>query len=196
MARKINNPTTIDEKIESIRKNIIANHPQDLGIEEQLDELLRLQKAKCEMNKEIDINISDVIKEYPIGEAVVVKRIKQGWLFECRNGFMTFVPHNVMSVADLFSNMEQLLNNSPEDELTVQYSDALAYTFQTPIFSSCSPESFWDNARNILANFNKFVKENYEDVKEVPQPTEQDYKDTAEQENIANAMENLEQPVS
>lgn len=192
MARKTNKPTTIDEKIDSIRKSIVTNHPQDLGIEEQLDELLRLQKAKCEMNKEIDINVSDVIKEYPIGEAVIVKRVKQGWLFECRNGFMTFAPHNVASVCGMFQNMEYLITESPEDELTIQYKDALAIIFQAPIFSSVQPEALWDNARNILHNFNQFVQKEYQDAKETPQPTEQDYKDTAEQENIAQALENLE----
>lgn len=181
----------IKNKIEEIKKEIIHNHPADSGIEEKLEELLRLHKSECEMNKEIDINISDVIKEYPIGEAVVVKRIKQGWLFECRNGFVTFVPHNVVSVANLFSNMEHLLNNSPDDELTVQYRDAIPIIFQAPIFSSISPEAFWDNARNILHNFNEFVKNEYEDAIEAPQQTEQDYKENAEQENIAQALENL-----
>lgn len=179
------------KKIEEIKKEIINNYPSDMGIEEKLEELLRLQKAECEMNKEIDINISDVIKEYPIGEAVVVKRIRQGWLFECRNGFITFVPHNVLSVVNLFSNMEHLIANTTEDELTVQYKDAIAITFQAPIFSSVSPEAFWDNSRNVLANFNKFVKENYEDVTEAPEVTEEQLKEDAEAENIAQALENL-----
>lgn len=180
------------DRIEEIKKEIINNYPSDMEIEASLDELLRLQKAECEMNKEIDINISDVIKEYPIGEAVIVKRIKQGWLFECRNGFMTFVPHNVASVVTLFTNMEYLIENNPEDELTVQYRDAIPIIFQAPIFSSISPEAFWDNARNILHNFNQFVKNEYEDAKEAPEPAEQDYKDTAELENISQALENLE----
>lgn len=192
MVKRTQKPPTIEDKIKGIKDIIVKNHPSDSDIEGQLAELLRLQKAKCEMNKEIDINISDVIKEYPIGEAVVVKRIKQGWLFECRNGFMTFVPHNVVSVANLFSNMEILIENSPNDELTVQYRDAIPIIFQAPIFSSISPEAFWDNARNILHNFNQFVKNNYEDAKESPQPTEEDYKENAEQENITQALENLE----
>lgn len=180
------------DRIQEIKKEIIQNHPADSGIDEKLEELLRLQKAVCEMNKEIDINISDVIKEYPIGEAVVIKRIKQGWLFECRNGFMTFVPHNVASVSMLFQNMEQLIIERPEDELTIQYKDALAIIFQSPIFSSVQPEALWDNARNVLSNFNKFVKENYSDVTEAPESTEEHLKEDAEQENIANAFENLE----
>lgn len=181
-----------NDRIEELKKEIVKNYPEGMGIEEKLEELLRLQKQDCEMNKEIDINISDVIKEYPIGEAVIVKRINQGWLFECRNGFMSFVPHNALSVVQLFINMENLIENSPEEELTLQYKDALAFIFQCPIFSSVSPESLWDNARNIVHNFNRFVKENFENVKDAPQPTEEDYKLNAEAENMAQAMENLE----
>lgn len=192
MAKKEEHPQTIEDKINEIKQAIVLNHPDGLNIVEQLDELLRLHKAKCEMNKEIDINVSDVIKEYPIGEAVVVKRIKQGWLFECRNGFMTLVPHNVLSVTNLFSNMEQLIENSPEDELTVQYRDALPIIFQAPIFSSISPEAFWDNARNILHNFNQFVQNKYGEVTDAPEPTESELKETAEFENQMNTLDSIE----
>lgn len=191
MQKKTNKAPTIEDKINEIKKVIILNHPDGFNTEEQLNELLRLQQAKCEMNKEIDIKVSDVIKEYPIGEAVVVKRIKQGWLFECRNGFMTFVPHNVASVAQMFATMAEMHDTKPNDDLTNEFSSALAYIGQGLIFSSLSPETLWDNATHILKNFNTFVNDNYSEAKE-HETTEQEYKDTSEQENINQALEYLE----
>lgn len=191
MAKKTNKPSTIGNKIESIRKNIIANHPQDLGIVEHLDELLRLQKAECEMNKEIDINISDVIKEYPIGEAVVVKRIKQGWLFECRNGFMTFVPHNVMSVSGMLADVATLIENGKDKDAEGEFIAAVSYIFQAPIFSSLSIPILFENATTILKGFNSYIEEHYQNAQ--PQDeTEEMLKENAEQENITQALENLE----
>lgn len=180
------------DRIEEIKEEIIKNHPSDMDIEEKLDELLCLQKAKDEMNKEIDINISDVIKEYPIGEAVIVKRIKQGWLFECRNGFMTFVPHNVLSVSGMLADVATLIENGKDKDAEGEFVAAVSYVFQAPIFSSLSIPILFENATQILKGFNEYCKESYSDVTEAPEATEQDYKDTAEAEKISQTLENLE----
>ena len=190
MAKKKNNPRV--ERMNEIKHSIVLNHPDGLQVTEDIEELLRLHKAECEMNKEIDINISDVIKEYPIGEAVIVKRIKQGWLFECRNGFMTFVPHNVASVAGMLADVATLIENGKDKDAEGEFIAAVSYIFQAPIFSSLSIPVLFENATQILKGFNSYCEEHYSDVKEAPQPSEQDYKDTAELENISQALENLE----
>lgn len=192
MQKKTNKAPTIEDKINEIKKVIILNHPDGFNTEEQLNELLRLQQAKCEMNKEIDIKVSDVIKEYPIGEAVVVKRIKQGWLFECRNGFMTFVPHNVSSVSGMLADVATLIENGKDkggDE--GEFIAAVSYVFQAPIFSSLSIPILFDNATQILKGFNSYCEEHYSEEKE-HETTEQEYKDTSEQDNINQALEYLE----
>ena len=190
MDKKTNKVPTIEDKINEIKRVIILNHPDGFDTGDQLDELLRLQKAKCEMNKEIDINISDVIKEYPIGEAVVVKRIKQGWLFECRNGFMTFVPHNVTSVCGMLADVATLIENGKDKDAEGEFIAAVSYVFQAPIFSSLSIPVLFENATQILKGFNEYCKEHYQNS--VPQEeTEEMLKENAEQENIAQALENF-----
>lgn len=192
MAKKKNKAPTIEDKINEIKRVIILNHPDGFDTEDKIDELLRLQKAKCEMNKEIDINVSDVIKEYPIGEAVVVKRIKQGWLFECRNGFMTFVPHNVASVSGMLADVATLIENGKDKDVEGEFIAAVSYVFQAPIFSSLSIPILFENATQILKGFNSYCKENYSDVTEAPEVTEEQLKEDAEQENITQAFENME----
>ena len=150
---------TNKNKVEELKKEIIKNYPEDMGIEEKLDELLRLYKAECEMNKEIDINISDVIKEFPIGEAVVVKRVIQGWLFECRNGFMTFVPHNINSVCGMLADVATLIENGKDKDAEGEFIAAVSYVFQAPIISSLSIPVLFDNATQILKGFNEYCQE-------------------------------------
>lgn len=176
------------DRIAEIKKEIIKNYPEGMGIEDTLEELLRLQKAECEMNKEIDINISDVIKEYPIGEAVVVKRVKQGWLFECRNGFMTFVPHNVNSVCGMLADVATLIDNGKDKDEEGEFIAAVSYVFQAPIFSSLSVPVLFENATQILKGFNEYCKENYSEAKPYEE-TEQDHIENAEMKNISESAE-------
>lgn len=186
-------PSTNESKIAELAGRIVANAKDPRWAKSQIDELLRLQKQSCEMNKLIDVPLKDVTDKLDFGANVLYK-VRDGYVWECKGGMTTHVSLRMSRVCAMLSTLFELRNkeNKTDDEqaLCDSFSTAVVYIFQCPIFSSLNEKALFENATAILRSFHEYCDENYTNA-EAAEESEQDIKDNIESERLAQAVEHL-----
>lgn len=186
-------PSTNESKIAELAGRIVANAKSPRWAKSQIDELLRLQKQSCEMNKLIDVPLKDVTDKLDFGANVLYK-VRDGYVWECKGGMTTHVSLRMSRVCAMLSTLFELRNkedkNDDEQSLYDSFSTAVAYIFQCPIFSSLNEKALFENATDILRSFHEYCDENYTNG-QIVEETEQDIKDNIEAERLAQAVEHL-----
>ena len=185
--------TKKDEQINKLVKQIVSNSKDAKWAREMISEFAHLQKQKDDMNKEIDIPLSDVTDIIDFG-ACALKRYKGGFIFEAKGGMQTVVSWRMKSVCDmcqgLFDFRDQKDKSKEEIEIADNFRTAIEFIFQAPIMSSLDERALFQNATAILNSYNEYCTENYTDA-EAPERTEQDYLDDAQEELLEKGVEAL-----
>lgn len=181
------------ERLEELKNQIVSNSKDAKFAKKLLAEALRLQKSEVEMNRIIDVPLSEVKRELDLGANKLYQTIR-GYLWECKGGSYTFVEHRMARVCAVFNTLfyldEQKDKSQESKDLFDNFSSAVQYVMQAYIFASLDEKSLFTIATSILKAFNDFGEENYVNA-EVQEETEQDIKENIEQENISNAIENM-----
>lgn len=181
---------TTAERINELKANIESNSKDARYARRMVNELLRLKKSECEMNKEIDVNTSDVKDVLDIGP-YALKRTNKGILFIAKGGITTLVEPRMASVHSMLVELLEMSHNEDKDSaLYNHFLDAVAYVFQAPIFASMSSESLFDIATSILRSFNDYADKHYSNAETVEE-TEQDNIDNANADLAAEVMEQI-----
>ena len=184
---------SLNEQIAEL-KTRISNCKDVRQSEKLINQLLGLHKSTFEMNRLLDVPLSEIKESIEIGEANILHRTIRGYAWECRGGMITFVEHRMSRVCVMCNTLFELnkvKDNSPEDmERYNVFSNAVAYIFQSPIFGSMDEISLFEIATAILSSFNSFYDKNYTNAEAVSE-TEQDLLDNAEAEAIAKGFEAL-----
>ena len=189
---------TTTEQIAELKKRIV-NCKDVRQSETLLNQLLGLHKSSFEMNRLLDIPLSDIREEIDFGANKLYRSIK-GYIWECKGGMTIFVEHRMTRVCTMLNTLFELnaKKNKTEEEqkLYDSFQNAVSYIMQAPIFSSLNEQSLFQNATAILSTFNEYCTENYTNA-EAPERTEKDYMEDAEMEIIAKGVETLaESPLS
>lgn len=180
-------------KIAELTEQIVGNAKDAHWMRNQVTELLRIQKQECDMNKIIDIPLSDIVEVIDFGACVLYK-VKDGFVFEAKGGMITHVSLRMQSICTMLQTLFDLhaKEDKTEEDNTIYeaFSTAILYTFQCPIFSSLNEETLYSNATSILKHFNEYTKEHFDNAKNLTE-TEEDIKANNEAELIAKGLEIL-----
>lgn len=183
---------SINEQIAEL-KTRIASCKDARQSEKLLNQLLGLHKSTFEMNRLLDIPLSEIKESIDLG-ANVLHRTIRGYAWQCKGGMITFVEHRMSRVCTMLNTLFEL--NSKEDktedekELYDSFSTAVAYVMQAPIFSSLDERALFQNATSILSTYTEYCTENFTNA-EAPERTEEDYKEDADAEKTAEGLEVL-----
>lgn len=181
------------ETTKELEDKIIANSKDAVWAKKAIKELAKCYKREHLENVELIVPAKEVTDTYKYGETVTIKRTIRGFLFQCSNGFSTFVP--------LGTAPEQLLNDFAaiekgkikdlDKDVLDSIKGAICFVFQTPIFASLSgTATTLDLAANILRIYNEYAQERILNAK-LKEETEQDIKDNVEFVNAATAVQQL-----
>lgn len=181
-----------NEKIGELKKRIVGCKDPKLT-EQLINQLLGLHKSTFEMNRLLDIPLSEIKDEIDLGANKIYRTIR-GYVFECKGGMITFVEHRMARVCAMLNTIFELHNkeDKTEDEQSLYngFSTAVAYIMQCPIFSSLDERALFQNATAILNSYTEYCTENYTNAEAVDE-TEEDIKANIEAEQTAKAMEIL-----
>lgn len=179
-----------NEKIAELKKRIVGCKDPKLT-EQLLNQLLGLHKSTFEMNRLLDIPLSEVRETIDFG-ACEISRTIRGYLFTAKGGMYTFVEYRMTSICTMLQTLFDLHSKADktEDENAIYnaFSSAVLYCFQCIIFSSMNEETLYGNATDILRRFEDYANEHYNNAKPAPE-SEQDIKENIEEENIARGLE-------
>lgn len=182
---------TNEKQIKELADKITANAKDPHWAKSQVEELLRLQRQDCEMNKLIDVPLKDVKDTIDFG-ACAIHRCKDGYVFVAKGGMETHVSWRMSAVCAMLDTLFETHNKEgkDEDENTIYeaLSTAVQYVFQAPIFSSLNEKALFDNATALLRSFHEYCDVNYTNAEAVEE-TEKDIKDNIEAERLAQAAE-------
>ena len=184
---------SVNEQIAELKKKII-NCKDARQSEALLNHLLGLHRSTFEMNRMLDIPLSDIKESIDMG-ANVLHRTAKGYVWECKGGMITFVEHRMARVCTMLNTlfeMYQTQDSQTEEgkKLFDSFSTAVAYVMQAPIFSSLDERALFQNAMAILNTYTEYCTEKYTNA-EAPERTEDDYKEDAEFEQQSAAIENI-----
>lgn len=182
-----------EDKIKEIKAQLISISKDAHHAESLISELLRLQKQECEMNKLIDIPLSDVKETIDFG-ANALHRIAGGYVWEAKGGMTTVVDWRMQSVVNMLADVYKIHHaeddSDEHQEAFRPYIDAVSIIMQAPIFSSLDARALFDNAASILRTFNEYTNEHYTNAEAVPE-SENDIRENIEAENMAKGLEAL-----
>lgn len=181
------------KKIDELKKAIISNAKDARQTEKLLTEALRMQKSEVEMNRILDVPLSEVKRELDLGANKLYQTIR-GYLWECKGGSYTFVEHRMSRVCALLNTLFHLDERKDESEeskeLYEHFSAAVQYVMQSYIFASLDEKTLFSIATSILTAFNDYAEENYKEVEQY-QETEQDIIENAELDKASKAVEEI-----
>lgn len=183
---------TTSEKIAELKKQI-TNCKDARQSEKLLNQLLALHKSTFEMNRLLDIPLSEIKEEIDFGATKLYHTIR-GYAFECKGGMITFVEHRMSRVCAMFNTIFEL--NKKEDkteeeqEIYNQFTYAVGCVMQAPLFGSMSEQALFGIATDIIRHFNDYCESGYVEAT-AQEETEEDIKENIETENIAKGIEIL-----
>lgn len=181
------------DKIKELKARIISNCKDAHWAEQQVTELLRLQKQDDEMNKLVDVPLADVKESIDFG-ACAIHKASSGFVFEAKGGLTAHVSWRMQSVCTMLQTLFDLHHkeDKSDDENTIYAAlrDAVLYVFQAPIFASMDEESLYSIATAILKTFNEYAEERYENAEPAPE-TEEDIKENIQLERQAEFIQQL-----
>lgn len=183
---------SVSERIAELKTKIV-NCKDARQSEKLLNQLIALHKSTFEMNRLLDIPLSEIKETIDMG-ANVLYRTARGYVWECKGGMITFVEHKMAKVCTMLNTLFTLHNieDKADDDKTMYeaLSTAIGYIMECPIFSSLDERALFGNATAILHNYTEYCTEHYTNA-EAPERTEDDYKEDAEFEQHAKAIEIL-----
>lgn len=184
---------TTAERIAEIKKQIV-NCKDARQSEKLLNQLLGLHRSTFEMNRLLDIPLSDIKDEIDFGANVLYK-VRDGYVWECKGGMTIHVSVRMARVCAMLNTLFEMYQTQESQTeagrtLYESFSTAVAYIFQAPIFSSLDERALFQNATAILNSFNEYCNEKYTNA-EAPERAEQDYLDDAQEELLEKGVETL-----
>ena len=191
---------TTKERIQDIKAQITANAKDVHWMKSQIDELLRLQKQEESMNKLLDVPMSEVQDSVDFDSYTVTKTVR-GYLFQCKQGFSTFVGLDMANVCSLLQTIMDYKRKEDADEYEKYIIDCVAYVMQTPLFAAMGLalpaygypqdlEPLLNIGLSILKEFNRFGDKYFLNG-EIKPETEEDVKDNITTEAGATMIEEI-----
>lgn len=184
---------TLDDKIEELKKTLVANSNDKKWAEEMLVHLISLQKQADVESVELVVPCKEVKKTLDFG-SWSLKRTIRGILFEAKGGLSTFVEMRMTATYGMLNNVFDFAENPSSDpeqrQIEESYRDAVAYIMQSPIFASISEECLFGNAAEILRNFNEYTKQHIDNAK-LKEETEEDIMANDALFNASEAVEEI-----
>lgn len=178
-----------ENKIKEVEAQILSNS-KDAHFAKNLIQQLA---GFYQMDKLIDVPLKDVKESIDFG-ACAIHKVKDGYVFVAKGGMETHVSLRMQSICTMLQTLFDLHNKEgktdDDNALFDAFSSAIQYTFQAPIFSSLDEKALFQNATAILNSYTEFCTENYTNA-EAKNETENDYKENAEAEAAAKALETL-----
>lgn len=179
--------TKRDKLINKLVNQIVSNSKDVKWAREMLGQL----KGFYQMDKLIDVPLSDIVESIDFGACVIYK-LRDGFAFEAKGGVITHVSYRMTAITTMLQTLFDLhsKDDKTEDENAIynSFSSAVLYCFQCIIFSSLDEKTLYGNATDILRRFNEYTNEHYNNAKPTPE-SEQDIKENIEEENIARGLE-------
>lgn len=196
---------TTEERIKEIQTQIISNSKDAKWAKDLVHELLRLQKQDDDMNKEIDVPISEVLETVSFGATEVSKTIR-GYLFKStyHSGLWTFIGSNFGNVCDMLQlamDSQKVIDEKRDWAGCQELVDDVQFIFQAPLFAAmgwslpmigeeADTKSLINISNAIRAEINRFNEE-HGNPTEPRQETEEDIKANNEMEALGRVVENL-----
>lgn len=194
-----------EELIKDLTNKIISNSKDAKWANEMVHELLRLQKQSDDMNKEIDVPISEVLETVSFGNTEVAKTIR-GYLFKTtyHSGLWTFIGSNYGNVCDLLQlamDAQKVIDEKRDWAGCQELVEDVEFIFQAPLFATmgwslpmigkeADTKSLLNISNAIRAEINRFNEEHGKPT-EPRQETEEDIKANNEMESLGRVVENL-----
>lgn len=179
--------TKRDELINKLVNQIVSNSKDAKWAREMLGQL----KGFYQMDKLIDVPLSDIVESIDFGACVIYK-LRTGFMFTAKGGLQTFIEWRMRSICTMLQKLFDLHSkeDKTEDDNAIYdaFSSAILYCFQCIIFSSMDEGTLYGNAADILNRFNEYTLERYNKANPAPE-SEQDIKENIEEENIARGLE-------
>lgn len=184
---------TIEEKIQTLTKQIVANSKDAEWAKKMLAELTSLQKQADIEAVELIVPTKEVKQTIDYG-AYSLKKTPRGILFTTKGGMSTFVEMRMQSVYEMLSQVFYLHDNPPEDEeaksVYESFETAVAYLMQAPIFGSLNDKTLFSTATNLIRVFNEYCEENYNNAQH-HEESEEDIRKNIVADNMASALEQM-----
>lgn len=189
---------TIDERIKTLKEQIISNGKDARWTKNMLSELLSLQKQKDVVPVELCVPVQEV-RDLADGDSFKVTKTVRGYLFQTRGGELsTFVDSKYQSVCSMLDTLMGLINKSDKEEYEQAYLDCISYVMQAPIFAAmglslpaygmtADHEPLFNIGIAILKEFNRFNEKYFIDAEE-HKDTEEDVEENNATENAADAL--------
>jgi hypothetical protein len=180
-------------KLEEVVNLVIANSKDAKYGEKLARNLISLQKQIDNTGVEVHIPISTITDSIDFG-ATKIQRCAQGFLFTAKGGLQVVVSWRMNAACDMIQQLFNFRDNPTDDatekEFREQYTSAVLYVFQAPLFACLGQNQLFTIALEILRSFNRTAKEVIESATE-SEETEADVKANIEEENEQQALDNL-----
>lgn len=180
----------IKDRIKEVKTRIITESKDAHHAEALIAELLQLHKKQEAMNKLVDVPVAEINEELDFG-AWSLHRTPKGILFSAKGGMHTFVEMGMSSVYMMLRNVFEIHGDKEKyKDICENYTNAVAYVFQCPIFSSLEQPALFGIATYILKTFNEYCETNFTNAEEA-EYTEEDIKLDIEQDKLTEAIERI-----
>ena len=168
---------------------MVANSKDEAKAREMVAKLGGLYQ----MDKLIDIPLSDILEVIDFGACVIYK-VRDGFVFEAKGGLVTHISYKMQSITTMLQTLFDLhaKEDKTEDENTIYdaFSQSILYCCQCLIFASMNEESLYGIATDILRRFNEYTKDKFDNAEAVPE-TEEDIKENIEADRLTQGLEIL-----
>lgn len=196
---------TNKDEIDKLSQQIISNSKDQKWAKEMIQELLRLQKQDDDMNKEIDVPISEVLETVSFGATEASKTVR-GYLFKTtyHPGLWTFIGSNYGNACSMLQwamDCQQALNDNKKFKGCEGFIESVEVVFQAPLFAAMGWSlpmigkkidltSLLNISNDIKKEAQRFDDE-HGNPAEPRQETSEDIADNIEFENTGRALETL-----
>jgi hypothetical protein len=180
------------EKLEGLKKLIIANSKDASFAKKQIAELISTQKQLDIEPVEIIVPSDSVTDEIDFG-ADKIQRCAKGFLYTAKGGMQTLVSWEMQGVCDMIEMLFKFRDSLPssDEEKTTRevYTSAVLYVLEAPIYASLDPKLLYDIATALKTTFNEVANDLLNLAKK--KETEEDYKFTIEQKQQMQVLDQL-----
>lgn len=189
---------TLDERIKTLKEQIISNGKDARWTKNMISELLSLQRQKDVEPTELCVPTEEV-KEVADADSFKVIKTVRGYLFQTRSGVLsTFVESKYGTVCSMLETLMSLVKKDKLEEYEQSYLDCISYVMQAPIFAAmglslpaygkpADHEPLFNIGIAIIKEFNRFNDKHFIDA-EVHKDTEEDVAENNAMENASDAL--------
>lgn len=196
------NKKSLNEQIKDAKAKLISNSKDAKWSEDTLNLLLALHKRSLHTPVELTIPVSEVQDTVDFG-AYSIKKTIRGYLFQCKQGFSTFVGFEMAGLCDILQSAMEYGNNKDRDEFEQYFIDCIAFVMQAPIFAAMGMslehyghkqdiDPLLNIGLSIIQEYKRFTDKYIVNAKEQPE-TEEDVKENISFEKTMQALDNITQ---